>query len=493
MIGTSLRQKAALCAVGILACLLVLEIALRLAGMTIVALQRQRNFAACSQEAFRIMCVGESTTAMGGEFSYPAQLEKALDRSGCDIRFTVINAGLINARSYTVVDQLEENIARYKPRMVVSMLGINDVGKYVHVSHPTFGMRVRDLFVSLRVYKVFKKIALNIRSRREKKPQLLKQDIVRNGGSDILGRARYLLSKGDWDGVETLLRAEIEKDPGYAAAYLELGRAYKVQGKKAEAETYLLKAVALAPRVPDGYFELAILYRNEARPGSYQRSAAMFAKLIELAPDNPWYTMELAGLYRSGNELQKAAAMFERTLELDPTMKRAYVELGWIARLRKEYDKGIAIIQKGIFVLPNESGLYGELALLYRESGRPREAAQYARRARDLERSLLRQNTMLSYARIGKILADRGIVWVAMQYPLRDIGELQKLVGDRSGVIFVDNSVNFQAALSRGRYDDYFTDLFAGDFGHCTPLGNAMIAENLARQIIRRYGKRSCL
>ena len=32
-------------------------------------------------------------------------------------------------------------------------------------------------------------------------------------------------------------------------------------------------------------------------------------------------------------------------------------------------------------------------------------------------------------------------------------------------------------------YDEIFKDQFAGDFGHCTDLGNTMIAENVVNTL----------
>jgi hypothetical protein len=53
------------------------------------------------------------------------------------------------------------------------------------------------------------------------------------------------------------------------------------------------------------------------------------------------------------------------------------------------------------------------------------------------------------------------------------------------GIIFVYNERVFKEALMRGRYEDYFADRFAGDFGHGTPKGNRLLAENIANTILK--------
>ena len=55
--------------------------------------------------------------------------------------------------------------------------------------------------------------------------------------------AYYQLQKGDEKGAVETLRALIEKQPAYAAAYDLLGGTYEKQGKKEEAEKVYQKAL----------------------------------------------------------------------------------------------------------------------------------------------------------------------------------------------------------------------------------------------------------
>ena len=49
----------------------------------------------------------------------------------------------------------------------------------------------------------------------------------------------------------------------------------------------------------------------------------------------------------------------------------------------------------------------------------------------------------------------------------------------------MDNEQSFKEALAKGRYEDYFVDRFAGDFGHCTPEGNNLLASAVAEAVIK--------
>jgi hypothetical protein len=49
----------------------------------------------------------------------------------------------------------------------------------------------------------------------------------------------------------------------------------------------------------------------------------------------------------------------------------------------------------------------------------------------------------------------------------------------------VDNENIFKDALQQATYSEYFIDMFAGDFGHCTEKGNKVLAENIVNVILK--------
>ncbi len=66
---------------------------------------------------------------------------------------------------------------------------------------------------------------------------------------------------------------------------------------------------------------------------------------------------------------------------------------------------------------------------------------------------------------------------------MRPVEQLQIVLENYSEVYFVNNEKIFKEAFKTQKISDIFKDLFAGDFGHCTDLGNKMIANNLAETI----------
>jgi len=102
----------------------------------------------------------------------------------------------------------------------------------------------------------------------------------------------------------------------------------------------------------------------------------------------------------------------------------------------------------------------------------------------ELEQWQLLPATRENYRRIVQMVEDAGAKFVAVQYPMRKIDPLKKMLEDSQAIIYVDNEVSFKEAVTKGLYEDYFTDSFAGDFGHCTDQGNALLAENVATSIL---------
>ena len=91
------------------------------------------------------------------------------------------------------------------------------------------------------------------------------------------------------------------------------------------------------------------------------------------------------------------------------------------------------------------------------------------------------------YEKILDFIIPNGITYIAMQYPVRDINSLQKIIEKTKYsdfVFYVSNKNIFRTALKEEKGKELFIDLFAWDFGHCAEYGNRLIANNLA-QIIK--------
>src|SRR5689334_16815399 len=81
-------QRIALVGFGLGLSIVLLEAGLRTAGMVWLWLRARENAAALdATSTIRVLCVGESTTALGGPDAYPRKLEMLLNRQGGGRRF----------------------------------------------------------------------------------------------------------------------------------------------------------------------------------------------------------------------------------------------------------------------------------------------------------------------------------------------------------------------------------------------------------------------
>jgi len=125
------------------------------------------------------------------------------------------------------------------------------------------------------------------------------------------------------------------------------------------------------------------------------------------------------------------------------------------------------------------------MSMLYREMGSSKLAKEYTKKANVLRQEYYHSATVSGYRRLKEILDKRKIRLVCVQYPMRQVESLKKMFEDNEGIVFVDNEGIFKKVLEKASYKDYFRDSFGGDFGHCTDKGNQLLAENIAKTILK--------
>lgn len=115
--------------------------------------------------SYRILCLGDSTTAIGGKISWPSQLAFLLNQD--TKKFTVINRGVILADSQKMLTELKEDLGKYQPHMVILMGGINDVKKARQKQ--TIFSNLSDFFANFHTYRLFQEFSSLARSKSTEK------------------------------------------------------------------------------------------------------------------------------------------------------------------------------------------------------------------------------------------------------------------------------------------------------------------------------------
>jgi hypothetical protein len=109
---TSFKQRMALITFGLILGIILLEVGLRIGGFVLLHLQERANQSSLRENGeFIILCLGESTTALGGENAYPRQLEKILNDRDIGSIFSVVNKGIAATNTTMIANLLAKNIA----------------------------------------------------------------------------------------------------------------------------------------------------------------------------------------------------------------------------------------------------------------------------------------------------------------------------------------------------------------------------------------------
>ncbi|MBN1385149.1 MAG: tetratricopeptide repeat protein [Elusimicrobia bacterium] len=473
---TTVKQKILLVIFGLCLTVILLEAGLRIAGFIYLSLQEYRNIVSLKQKGtYRIMCLGESTTASGGKYSYPSQLQRILNQNDAGLKFSVINKGIIGTDTSVIVSRLEYNLSKYKPDMVVTMMGINDERKYIVPYKDTATSKVMQFFKSFRTYKLVKLLYLHIINKAEEMGVYKQEEIE----EDIDLETDIPIQLTGFRERKRMYKDAIEVNPENDKAYVKLGWCYKKERDYGKAEEMFGKAVEINPNNDEAYIGLGWCYKK------YYIAKEIFNKAIKINPRNYLAYIGLGTYYRDKGENDKAEKMFNKAIEINPRNYLVYVKLGWGYIYRREYNKAEEIFIKAIKMDPKNDRLYGGLARCYKKQGKDDLAMECFRKANELRLEYYNPITHHNYQRLVEILTQREIEPVCVQYPMRSVEQLKKMLEPYKGIVFfVDNEMVFKKAVEQAGYNKYFKDMFGGSFGHCTPIGNGLLAENIASVIL---------
>jgi tetratricopeptide (TPR) repeat protein len=474
-------QKIGLVLSGLLLTLIILEIGLRLEGFIILSSQERRNLQAIKQKGtYRIMCLGESTT----QGAYPAFLKQALNQRNIGVKFSVIDKGLGGVNTGFIVAHLEANLDTYKPDMVVAMIGINDGGSHIPYEAATTSKGL--LFLrSLRTYKLLRLLWLHIITRAGE----IRSAGLESDEKPLLGtglKAIYI-EQDSLSRREESIKKSLELNPRNDNAYVSLGWVYNNQGRLAEAQQAFRKSIELNPRNDQAYAGLGRVYKVQSRLAEAQQA---FRKSIELNPRNDKAYAGLGWVYIDQARLAEAERAFKKSLELNPKNEKAYTYagLGSIYIDQGRLAEAERAFKKSLELNPGNYKAYGGLETVYFRMGENKLFQEYRKKMK----KPWYYNAMMvnNYLKLAQILEKRNVQLVCVQYPLLSVEPLKEIFAGHRGIIFVDNEKIFKDAVRKDGYKAYFIDIFAVEFGHCTKKGNALLAQNIADEILKKvFGK----
>ena len=284
-IKTTTKQKIGLILFGILLAFVILELGLRIGGFVLSSYQRSMNKEG-SDADYRILCLGESTTAMEGEYSWPVQLEVILNNKSKETKFKVFNEGIGGTNTAFILARLKNNLDKYKPDMVITMMGSNDVGliKYEENLKVKIILILRDL----RAYK--------------------------------LGR---ILSETWKNKIQNVNSNNVLKESEYNK-YFEDGKKYLKKGDIKNAEKMFITSLEINPNNWKAYEDLGFIY---VRINDTNGAEKMFMRSLEINERNDRVYAWLGWIYLKQNKLKDAEKLLKRAIEINPKNEEAYSHL----------------------------------------------------------------------------------------------------------------------------------------------------------------------
>ncbi|MBU1863707.1 MAG: tetratricopeptide repeat protein, partial [Candidatus Omnitrophica bacterium] len=255
-----LKQKVSLILFGIIIFFIILETGLWVGRFVCVSVQEHRNIISIKKKgAYRILCLGESTTAVRGSNSYPGQLEQILNQANIGIEFSVINKGMIGIGTGTIVKQLEDNLNIYNPDMVITMMGIND-GREDIMSYDDSNYCTALKFVRrLKTYKLLRLIWLHGIAKAEAGDEELQELVMKRHFDEV----KVYKSQKNYEKIEEILKKILQMDSKKIDAWSQLGWCYREQKRYEEAEKTLKKALVINPDRADSYIQLGWCYHEQ--------------------------------------------------------------------------------------------------------------------------------------------------------------------------------------------------------------------------------------
>lgn len=453
----SLKQKILLVLLGLFLFILLLEFSLRLGGWVLLSLQEYKNRAELKEKsAFRILCLGESTT-FGFADSYPSQLQEILNQRNLGIKFSVINKGLPATTTSAIRAQLPENLKQYQPDMVITMIGINDSGSPL-CYRGDYCRKIGFFLKNLQLYKLARLLYWHLK--------------IKCTESGIYQAEE--LGKSPLD----------EENSSHDWTYVKLGKYYKDQSDYSKAKEMFIKAIEKDPANEWAYLELEDCYKME---GNFVKVEELLKKAIAFNPQTAWAYAAMGWYYRDRKNDLQAVEAFEKAIAADPRQPESYLALADYFTRSGEYVHAEEILKKLILIQPKIDLGYAALGLIYLKEKSEKIADEYLTKANTLRKVYYNPQTKENYLKMQEILSRSGVRLICVQYPMRSVELLKRLFPDPSGIIFVDNENIFKEAVRKFSYVEYFSDNFAGDFGHCTLKGNRLLAENIANVLEKDF------
>jgi len=449
--NTTLKQKTILIVSGIIISLFLLEVFFRIGGAVFNARQDKTNISSFNEDEIRILCIGESTTALGLERSYPSQLEQMLNDQESEKTFKVINKGLVSKRSIDILQQLEKNIKKYKPHLVISMIGINDPVEGM-LRKETAILKVDGMLMNLRVYKFFKLLFKHMGHKYseentdssekeeveyETTPMIEDRDIIsgemEKAFAELVSSEKFLkeynlaLSKLPAGKKKEVIASRLNAlKKKRAWLTIVIGRNFRLRKDYDNSLQFLIMSTSFDE---DNYGAHVELGRTLKEIGEYKKAIIFLSKAKTLSTNPTVACLELVEIFKKVRSQQGIYSEYKNIVDNNYNHPWAHREAGKWFKENGHFKEAEAAFIIAMNVNPKDPNSYENLADIYKRTGEKIKAMEYKKKADDRKQRTVvyYPDTIKTYRNIIDAISGYGIKVVCMQYPLRKIEPLKSI------------------------------------------------------------------
>ena len=170
-----------------------------------------------------------------------------------------------------------------------------------------------------------------------------------------------LNATGRYDAAAQHLERALKLDTARGESYRELAVAYEGLKRLGDAESLLMKAVALRPQSWAGYKWLGRFYEAHGR---FDLAADQFKRMVELAPDSVDGYSNLGGVYAEQGKYAEAIDSLERSIKIQPT-SWALNNLGAVYFYQRRYADAARTYELAAQLTPDDYTIFGNLGEVY--------------------------------------------------------------------------------------------------------------------------------
>jgi len=202
-----------------------------------------------------------------------------------------------------------------------------------------------------------------------------------SGFYDLLGTA--LFQKKDFSGADGAFRKAVDLDKNNSDALLKLAQTQAAEGSASQALATYQQSIKDHPREISFYILAGMLYESQ---NNFDRARAMYQQALNIQPDNPLASNNLAYLMlQQGGNVDVAMAMAQTARRGMPDSPQAADTLGWAYFQKGVYRSAIDMFQESLRLnekagAADDPSVHYHLGLAYQKANQPVLARQQLER-----------------------------------------------------------------------------------------------------------------